>query len=68
MATASYSVIGMTCDHCVNAVRSEIAGIEGVTKVDVDLTSGQVSVESAAPIDDAAVTAAVHEAGYAVAP
>ena len=68
MATTSYSVIGMTCDHCVNAVRSEIAGIEGVTKVDVDLTSGQVSVESAAPIDDAAVTAAVHEAGYAVAP
>ena len=68
MATTSYSVIGMTCDHCVNAVRSEIAGIEGVTKVDVDLTSGQVSVESAAPIDDATVTAAVHEAGYAVAP
>ena len=68
MATTSYSVIGMTRDHCVNAVRSEIAGIEGVTKVDVDLTSGQVSVESAAPIDDAAVTAAVHEAGYAVAP
>ena len=68
MATTSYSVIGMTCDHCVSAVRSEIAGIEGVTKVDVDLTSGQVSVESAAPIDDDAVTAAVHEAGYAVAP
>ena len=68
MATASYSVIGMTCDHCVNAVRHEIALIEGVTKVDVELTSGQVSVESAAPIDEATVNAAVVEAGYAVAP
>ena len=46
----------------------EIALIEGVTKVDVELTSGQVSVESAAPIDEATVNAAVVEAGYAVAP
>ena len=68
MATASYSIVGMTCDHCVNAVRSEIARIEGVTNVDVDLTSGQVSVESAAPLDEATVTAAVQEAGYTVAP
>jgi copper chaperone len=68
VATASYSIVGMTCDHCVNAVRSEIARIEGVTKVDVDLSSGQVSVESAAPLDAATVTAAVHEAGYTVDP
>jgi copper chaperone len=68
VATASYSIVGMTCDHCVNAVRSEIARIEGVTNVDVDLSSGQVSVESAAPLDAATVTAAVHEAGYTVAP
>lgn len=68
MPTASYSVVGMTCDHCVNAVRSGIARIDGVTSVDVDLTSGQVSVESAAPVDEATVTAAVHEAGYTVAP
>lgn len=67
MATASYTVVGMTCGHCVNAVRSEIARIEGVTNVDVDLTSGQVSVESAGTIDEATVTAAVHEAGYTVA-
>jgi copper chaperone len=68
VATASYSIVGMTCDHCVNAVRSEIARIEGVTNVDVDLSSGQVSVESAAPLDAATVTAAVHEAGYTVDP
>ena len=68
MTTASYTVVGMTCDHCVNAVRAEISRIKGVVGVDVDLTSGQVSVESAEPIDDAAVAAAVDEAGYAVAP
>ena len=68
MATASYTVTGMTCEHCVNAVRTEISRIKGVVDVDVDLTSGQVSVESAEPIDDAVVAAAVDEAGYAVAP
>ena len=66
MATASYTVVGMTCDHCVNAVRTEISRITGVVDVDVDLASGRVSVESAEPIDDAAVAAAVDEAGYAV--
>ena len=68
MATSTYTVVGMTCEHCVRSVREEVATIEGVTHVEVDLESGKVTIESAQPIDDAAVAAAVDEAGYEVAP
>ena len=64
MTTATYEVKGMTCGHCVSAVSGEIAKLEGVTDVAVDLDGGKVSVTSAEPLDDAAVRAAVDEAGY----
>ncbi|MBF6436955.1 heavy-metal-associated domain-containing protein [Nocardia cyriacigeorgica] len=67
MATSTYIVTGMTCGHCVSSVKSEIGKIDGVTSVDVDLASGRVSVDSAAPLADADVAAAVDEAGYAIA-
>jgi copper ion binding protein len=64
MSTATYTVSGMTCAHCVNAVREEVGQISGVNAVDVDLESGQVTVTSDAPLDDAQVRGAVEEAGY----
>ena len=67
MTTTSYTVTGMTCDHCVAAVREEVGKVDGVSQVDVELASGLVTVESEAPLDPAAVAAAVDEAGYEVA-
>ncbi len=70
MNQQSYEVTGMTCQHCVNAVRTEVGAIEGVTSVDVDLVTGgasTVTVTSQAPLDEAAVAAAVDEAGYELA-
>ena len=67
MATSTYTVTGMTCDHCVSAVTQELSAITGVTKVSIELASGQVTVESDAAVDQAAVAAAVDEAGYALA-
>jgi copper chaperone CopZ len=67
MATQTYTVTGMTCSHCVSAVDSEIRQIPGVTDVEVDLSSGTVTVTSDHPVDDAAVATAVDEAGYALA-
>jgi copper chaperone CopZ len=64
MATATYLVNGMTCDHCVNAVSSEVRAIPGVEDVRVELSSGEVTVTSAEPLDVAVVSAAVDEAGY----
>jgi copper chaperone CopZ len=62
--TATYAVAGMTCRHCVDAITSEVSAVPGVTGVVVDLGAGTVAV-SGAP-DDAAVRAAIDEAGYAV--
>ena len=67
MSTATYTVVGMTCSHCVSAVTEEVAQLPGVTAVDVDLASGGLTVTSEAPVDEAVVRAAVEEAGYQVA-
>jgi copper chaperone len=67
MSTATYTVVGMTCGHCVNSVTDEVSQVPGVTGVDVDLASGGLTVTSEAPVDEAAVRAAVEEAGYQVA-
>ncbi|TDD61937.1 copper chaperone [Actinomadura darangshiensis] len=64
MSTATYTVTGMTCGHCVSSVTEEVQEITGVTGVDVDLPSGKVTVTSQAPLDDARVRAAVEDAGY----
>jgi copper ion binding protein len=66
-STATWTVAGMTCGHCVSAVTEEVSQVPGVTAVDVDLASGALTVTSDAPVDDAAVRAAVEEAGYEVA-
>ncbi len=58
-------VAGMTCDHCVLAVREEVATVPGVTAVDVDLASGRLTVVGSG-VSDEAITAAVAEAGYEV--
>ncbi|SHN84003.1 Copper chaperone CopZ [Geodermatophilus obscurus] len=67
MSTASYTVVGMTCGHCVDAVAEEVSAVPGVTAVDVDLASGGLTVTSTEPVEDGAVRAAVEEAGYSVA-
>jgi copper chaperone CopZ len=63
--TSTYSISGMTCDHCVMSVREEVAEVPGVTAVDVDLASGLLTV-TGDDIRDEAVTAAVADAGYEV--
>jgi copper chaperone len=63
MSTRTYTVEGMTCGHCVNAVTGEVSKVAGVSNVDVDLDSKTVTV-SGETFDDAAIAAAVDEAGY----
>ncbi|MET0447104.1 MAG: heavy-metal-associated domain-containing protein [Aeromicrobium sp.] len=69
MSTTSIQVTGMTCDHCASAVNEELVAIGGVIDVTVDLVAGgtsTVTIQSDAPLDPAAVAAAVDEAGYAL--
>jgi copper chaperone CopZ len=62
--TTVYSVSGMTCQHCVDAITSEVRQVDGVNSVVVDLAAKTVTVDGGA--DDAAVRAAIDEAGYSV--
>lgn len=66
MSTATYTVTGMTCGHCVNAVTEEISGIDGVTGVEVDLATGAVTIVSDTAVPEGAVRDAVEEAGYEI--
>jgi copper chaperone len=60
-----YTVLGMTCDHCVLSVTEEVGEVAGVERVDVELASGRMVV--AGDATEQAVREAVAEAGYEVA-
>ena len=68
VGATTFTVDGMTCDHCRHAVTTEICALPGVDSVDVDLVSGTVTVTANAPIDRADIAAAVDEAGYTLRP
>jgi copper chaperone len=63
---SEYTVTGMVCQHCVSAVTQELGALQGVTDVQVELATGQVTVTSDGPLDRDAVRAAVDEAGYEI--
>jgi len=63
------NVTGMTCGHCVASVTEEVEKVEGVENITVELHAqgvSEVAVFSDEPLDEAALRAAVDEAGYAV--
>jgi copper chaperone len=66
MSTATYTVKGMTCGHCVSSVKEEVSEVAGVTGVEVDLATGLLTVNSETPVEASAIATAVAEAGYEV--
>jgi len=54
----------MTCEHCANAVRTEISKLPGVTGVDVNVEAGTVRISGDPLPGDAPLKGAVEEAGY----
>ncbi|MCR3721629.1 copper ion binding protein [Prauserella flava] len=67
MFEKTYTVTGMTCQHCVASVTEEVGEVDGVRAVNVDLDTGAVTVSSDAEVADEAVRSAVEEAGYTLA-
>ena len=67
MTTATYHVTGMTCGHCVSAVRDELGALVGVQDVTVDLPTGRVQVTGDSELPRDQVVAAVDEDGYQLA-
>ncbi|GGJ16922.1 heavy-metal-associated domain-containing protein [Streptomyces brasiliensis] len=62
--TTVYKVSGMSCGHCERSVSGELSEVPGVSSVTAVASTGEVTVVSAAPLDEEAVRAAVDEAGF----
>lgn len=66
MTDATYTVDGMSCEHCVRSVEEEVGEIAGVQEVSVDLETGGLRLRSDRDVGVEEVRAAVEEAGYAL--
>jgi copper chaperone len=58
----TYDVPDVSCDHCKRAIESEVGALDDVDTVEVDVATKTVTVDGTA--SDAAVRAALEEAGY----
>ena len=67
ITTTTFTITGMTCSHCVNAVTEAVCKLDGVIGVRIDLATGTATIDSTRPIDPEGVAEAVDEAGYEVA-
>lgn len=65
MSELTFSVPGMTCGHCEAAVKGEVGKVAGVVGVAVDLDTKLVTVAGEG-LDEAAIVAAIDEAGFEV--
>jgi copper chaperone CopZ len=64
--TVAYTVPAIHCEHCAMSIREEVSEVEGVEDVAVDLDAKVVTV-SGRDLEDAALRAAIEEAGYQAA-
>ncbi|MFD8478365.1 heavy-metal-associated domain-containing protein [Kitasatospora sp. NPDC059673] len=62
--TTAFTIEGMSCGHCERTVTAELTALPGITDVIVDTQAGQVTIESAQPLDDEQVRSAVTGAGF----
>lgn len=60
-----YSVPDISCDHCKETIEAEVAKVDGVNNVEVDIAGRSVLVVGG---DDVAIRTAIDLAGYSVAP
>jgi copper ion binding protein len=64
MTTEQFQVPGISCQHCVNAIKQEVSALPGVQQVQVALDSKLVTVQHSEAVTTAGIVAAINEAGY----
>lgn len=65
LSQIQYSVPGMSCAHCVASITGEVSEVNGVTGVSIDLDTKLVTI-TGTDLEDAALRAAIDEAGFEV--
>jgi copper chaperone CopZ len=68
VGSTTFTVTGMTCAHCERAITQEIAAVDGVQSVTVDVASGTVTVTATEPVDRADIAAVIDGVGHTLAP
>ena len=63
MKTQELKIEGMSCNHCVMAVKKELGKLENVKVEDVQIGSAKVQYDES-KVDERKLTAAIEEAGY----
>lgn len=58
-----YTVNDMTCGHCVGAITQALKAVDPQARIEIDLASHRVTVDSAVA-DDTSLQAAITDAGY----
>ena len=66
MTTITYTVPGVHCGHCEQAITTSVSAVDGVESVDVDLETKLVTVRGS-ELSDESLRAAIDDAGYDVA-
>jgi copper chaperone len=67
MTTRVYRVPDVSCEHCISAIQRELQKLDGVRRVDVNLDTKLVTVESDEHVSDEALRSGIDEAGYDIA-
>ncbi|MBT8363376.1 MAG: heavy-metal-associated domain-containing protein [Deltaproteobacteria bacterium] len=67
MEKKSFSIPGISCGHCVNAIKTELTELEGVTKVEGDIEGKSVEVEWDAPASEESIKNKLTEINYPAA-
>lgn len=67
VSTSVYTVKGMTCSGCINKVTTAVTAVDGVVDVDVDVSTGEMTVSSENPVEAGLIRDAVHGIGYELA-
>lgn len=63
-----FKVEGMSCMHCVHAIKTAVGSLPGIGKVEVDLMGKKVEVAfDPAQVDNQSIIEKITEAGYEVA-
>jgi copper chaperone len=65
MQNITFKVTGMSCNHCVKAIKESVGGLAGVEEVEVDLESGEVQVGfDSEKVAATAIKEEIEEQGY----
>jgi copper chaperone len=67
MNTVTYTIPHISCKHCTHTITMELSEIEGVTKVDADVQTKQVTITFEEPATEEIIKQLLSEINYPVA-